>query len=571
MYKFNSEDLFIGYLKQLLSSFNLPKYRVYTKADADYNKLAIEHNKKVDSGEISGLKWPEEAPDVLESGKAKTNNSYNKFIYYINYIKNDRIQRYIDKKWVYTNWHYHYNKKELNQTKNLVVKNNTYDSYTHEYLGEYLRFQRDYNNLDLMPLYNCFSNVICQPWASPIKITQTSGTTEKVIATFDPSDARYKIYMLPVKLFKKYTIAIDSTEPVEICCSFFNKYRYKENNAIIAFQNLTYKKYNSMQFSNKVVYDALYIPNSLEQSKFNITEWPLQSTEMGELAQLEHDLKMFIKVPTTNNSSIVVLEGDYSKYGSYVVNYQRSKLDPFYRDITKASAWTKHENKFITNYETETIGEVEPWSTNYKVYKLPKVEDRDFEPITSLQLLELNSGVQHPFADRLIEYLLDNVISHTDEISDNVKRAQSILVLNNINTKEDGNWYLNYRNIFYDYMHADIPKENIIETAKLDSLGYIDKDVEKYYSAWNTLLVLDKNGKPIQIGEETVIKLLRVDPISDNRVLAANENTLLSVNSEPGEETNIKIYKTKNVSIGSIQNADIYPDIYLDSKKDITK
>lgn len=571
MYKFNSEDLFIGYLKQLLSSFNLPKYRVYTKADADYNKLAIEHNKKVDSGEISGLKWPEEAPDVLESGKAKTNNSYNKFIYYINYIKNDRIQRYIDKKWVYTNWHYHYNKKELNQTKNLVVKNNTYDSYTHEYLGEYLRFQRDYNNLDLMPLYNCFSNVICQPWASPIKITQTSGTTEKVIATFDPSDTRYKIYMLPVKLFKKYTIAIDSAEPVEICCSFFNKYRYEENSAIIAFQNLTYKKYNSMQFSNKVVYDALYIPNSSEQSKFNITEWPLQGIEMGELAQLEHDLKMFIKVPTTNNSSIVVLEGDYSKYGSYVVNYQRSKLDPFYRDITKAGAWTKHENKFITNYETETIGEVEPWSTNYKVYKLPKVEDRDFEPITSLQLLELNSGVQHPFADRLIEYLLDNVISHTDEISDNVKRVQSILVLNNINTKEDGNWYLNYRNIFYDYMHADIPKENIIETAKLDSLGYIDKDVEKYYSAWNTLLVLDKNGKPIQIGEETVIKLLRVDPISDNRVLAANENTLLSVNSEPGEETNIKIYKTKNVSIGSIQNADIYPDIYLDSKKDITK
>jgi hypothetical protein len=46
-------------------------------------------------------------------------------------------------------------------------------------------------------------------------------------------------------------------------------------------------------------------------------------------------------------------------------------------------------------------------------------------------LLRLNTETHHPFADRLIEYLVNNaIVSTTDEIPQNIKRAQKALAEN---------------------------------------------------------------------------------------------------------------------------------------------
>ena len=55
-------------------------------------------------------------------------------------------------------------------------------------------------------------------------------------------------------------------------------------------------------------------------------------------------------------------------------------------------------------------------------------DTRDFDYISKLQLFNFNAGFSVPFADRLVEYLFDNVVSSNDEITANIERVQKILL-----------------------------------------------------------------------------------------------------------------------------------------------
>lgn len=350
MITLNSQHIFVGYLKQLLHDFNLPKYKVYNENEP-----------------------------ILDSNPPK----------YILYIKDDKILYHCNDTWHQLgNKNFVYNEKLLNYTKNLVINNNTYDSYTHEYLGNYLRFQRDYNNLNLMSLYNCFSNNVCYNLETSI-----SGTN----ATFSSSDQNYTIYMIPVKYFKEYTLAIEAEAQVEMFCGYYNSYL---NTNFVNISKETYFTTKDLKFNQPIIYKKLLDYRPTDSEKY-----------------FEQDLKLFLKVPNIVKSTIILLEGNFTNYNDFWFDGEQTKF-----------------NKNVTNF-----AKLNP----------------DFKPISQIQLLQSNTGEQYAFSDRLIEYLVNNAITNQEEISDNILRAQKILK-NSSSYKPEvaGLWDDNIKQYVYDKMKS---------------------------------------------------------------------------------------------------------------------
>lgn len=390
MIKFNDKSIFVGYIKELLHTFNLPNVKVFDSS----------------------------------------------FIYEgYTCIKDDYIQEYKGE----GNWKeicpYAFNQRILNYTKNLKVENNIYDSHTHAYLGEYLRFIRDYKHLDLMSMYNCFDNTI----VPSLNLNWQNDSEEDF--TFNTQD-NYKIYAIPVKFNKNYTVAFSANTPVELVCGIYHKGIIEIESSSLLYKE-TYKKIPFNDFKKPFIYNKLN----------------KEVLKLKELVQYEDELKLFIKLPINNNTSIVVLEGEF----------------------------LNTNNKYLSIGKTDDNSQPKQvWKHARTIYNFADLNDLDINNLnfsSSLQLLELNSNFSYPFADRLVEYLVDNPITNIEEISDNIKRVQESLVKRRKdseaektgleNYKHSGLWEDRYKAVLYN-----IAAEEGLLDSKFDILGYVDKDIE---------------------------------------------------------------------------------------------
>lgn len=411
---------------------------------------------------------------------------YSAKMRYVPYIKDGRIQEYTNGHWqdshigfsaphkefhgvanlTFPTIYYSYGQKIKNSTKQLKIQNTVYDSYTHEYLGDYLRFHRDFANINLMPLYNCFSNRACPHLDLNFEVGNGYNAIFKTDQAFET--ALYKYYMVPVKFFKDYTIAIDSGASIEMCCCIYDEYLSKDKD-FTDIPRLTYQCFSDLQFKTPVLYTKLRNLNTLLLSA--------DPSNLSDLCQQEDNLKLILKIPVNNKSSIVILEGDYTSYNDSIARPTYTSKTSVVYDPISGQSTTKEEqhphsflmerNQTIINYENLEACE-------YLADKL----------ITPLQLLRTNTGESYPFADRLIEYLVGNAITLNETIVDNIVRAKTVISKNcptNIYpmTPEDGIWEPLMQCRIYDQMHTKYNFNDINH----DILGFVDKDVEKWYTS----------------------------------------------------------------------------------------
>ena len=412
MIKFGSNNIIVGYIKELLHSFNLPLIEVFK----DDKRLASD------------------ARYIKENGIYKTKTTFPKTSVKVISLEETPITSY------------RYNKPVLNVTENFINTSLTYDFETHKYLGKYLRFIRDYNGLDLMSLYNYFANC----YITDLDITREIENT-KVIQ--DTTDSRYKYYLIPVVAGCDYTIAIDCSLPYFVCGLFYDKRYIKSSNNFI--EDKTFQKISGSSFNKPILYSALN----------NTFLTRLTEDEFTNYYQNKNNLSIVLKLPASCSSSIVILEGNHCSDNDYYI---------------------EADGSFNYNYSVTNYG-------NNPDFKKISLKSRS-------QLLNINSGVSYPFADKLIGYLVENSITNMTNISQDIKRVQkklselqesnSSLILQKNLDLPYGVWKDEYRNILYDYYRKWSSSKNV---ESFDILGYVDKDVEK------SLNLLKSKGKDIKI------------------------------------------------------------------------
>lgn len=504
MLKFNNTHIFTGYLKQLLSSVNLPTSRIYTKEFARYY-----------------TQFGKEDPRVIESFDTFIyDNDQNKkrIAYRANYLKGNELFHYFwplragqkfsreDSRWQQSaTVFYDKDKCMPGLTKILNSPGNVYDTATHEYLGDYLRFLRDYYDINLMSMYNCFSNT-----AYSNIYTKVKHINSEAEVVFDSRDSRYCIYAFPVKLFCDYTIAIDCSQEIEMFCGLYNATLDASAKAR-DLGSKTYKRVNGALFRQPFLYDKLNVKYWNFEQDTNVTSNCPKFVNNDlitrwDIANREQDLRLFIKVPVLCKSSIVVLEGDYREFNDS--KYERVRLAPSSDNQSSNETEPQHSTNYVWEYKQNHA--ILNFGDAVDIRNGLDLNESPFNPIGRLQLLALNTGESYPFSDRLIEYLCGSAITPIDEIPDNIKRVQKVMTNNRHYFKIDGIWEDKMQKIIYDYIINSGPIELLTDAGKTDSTvplidrrrgyhprlghysksilydvtGFVDRDAEKWYASW---------------------------------------------------------------------------------------
>ncbi len=173
----------------------------------------------------------------------------------------------------------------------------------------------------------------------------------------------YNYYLIPVKFGQMYTIAINSEVKYEMACILYNDIFISATPESLVKES--YKCFGGSRFNSPIVYST----------DFSCAK---------DLWRKERDLRLLIKLPSEVDSSIVVLEGNYSPCSNVI------------------------DGSLVTNF----------------IYNEENLPESYFSKNSLLALDDKNS---YPFADKLIQYLLGHVINKTDPISDNIKRVQDII------------------------------------------------------------------------------------------------------------------------------------------------
>ena len=334
MQKFLSDTAVSRYIKALLYNTYVPKYKSVFKDDIIVKDTKYVYKNNIILCTSTGT--------LLGTGKYKTVADYNQN------VGNRKI------------------------CDNFMSKESYYDSTTHIKLGDFLRFYRSLTEINLLPLYNCFSNV----YSSSFSIT-----ADGISSLINPL---VKIAAIPIKFNTTYTIALDSSSDVMLAPALLDDGDFLFVNDV----NITSLLYET----EKVIHYPSLNFLSPKTYRLDNTDPFMQKYEKG--------LVLFIQMSNNCDSSLVVLEGDYTNTSRKIINVEKvvNKKD-------------KEDNPIPDYYGLRSLSD----------------EEKDYIFTSDLSLLRMNDRCNYAFSDKLILYLLASAITSEEDIYNNILRVQEAI------------------------------------------------------------------------------------------------------------------------------------------------
>lgn len=328
-------------------------------------------------------------------------------------------------------------------TSNFQSNSSLYDPQTHYALGQYLRFERDMNDLDLMAYYNCYSGI------NSDKIRFKGTTIEKDNKTNDGLIS----YIVPIKFNQDYTIYYNSEVPFDVLPVYYDGITIT-NAKNDGNNNLEPTKIRRCSMRDPYLFKGItFLGDSLVGKNSN------------EILKNNY-LHLLIQVPKNKTSNLVVLEGDYTCITTNLNNLTKKDTETN-EDIVIINSFNKLPAIFIGDDKKLSVSQV----------------NDIFKPYPAL--IQNISDNNYAFSNRLAEYLLYSPIIKDDKIRFNIKRIQDCVSSNGVkNIVEDKDcryketyipdiWSTNLRYYLYNLLTQEI--ENPLYK---EFNGYVDKDSE---------------------------------------------------------------------------------------------
>ena len=417
----------------------------------------------------------------------------------------------------------HFGDKDGKLSTNFVSNCEGYDYRTHERLGQYLRNLRDMYGLNLLPLYNCFSN-------QPLENHIIKGNSIRHTSAYNNT----KMYKIPIKFNQDYTICIENLGKTTIAPAFLRHNNLvKQNNTqygngiditnqylslhahdnIHNFVNTSFGKPIKVRFDNYPHTKDLDVLNHVSTEKIEEVETFVSGTTKieftavtpGTIYLLDEDGNQ-VDNEDGNSPATIDKEG--------VVTQTSFKEGKSATDV-KQIAYTYVEcsrNKVkyeITDEMVARFADVE--NCLYMLIQVPRVFDQnivilegDYTDLESqkivdalfidnlpdylydkyyihdLSLMTVTTKDILPFSPVLVEFLLWNAICTLDTINNDFDRFSIALSGEYVPNTEDFTynyphfWVSRYRQIISDFVKFH--STNVLQ----DNLGYGTRNIEEY-------------------------------------------------------------------------------------------